>query len=308
MTLKRPIKDGLERKLDDARLAAVWRRVRNERQATRPRAWRLGFVALPLAVVAVALVVWLRVPRETAPLLLADATPVTALATTEQPRTIDLADGSQITLSPGALLQPIANRDRVFGTKLVRGRAEFEVRPGGPRRWLVEAGEVTVEVVGTHFIVDRAPRSVKVLVTRGEVLVRGKGVVGGTQSLRVGQSLQVDDSADATRGNGMATSGSAPGEVVVASQPPAAYQIMAERIAGADPHLPDAVKLKLRGQPEHSFSARICVGTDGIVSDVSVLQGIAGADDSLQETLRQWRYAPQPIPVCFVTQLVFSIE
>ena len=37
----------------------------------------------------------------------------------------------------------------------------------------------------------------------------------------------------------------------------AAYQIMAERIAGDDPHLSDAVKLKLRGLPERSFSAQL---------------------------------------------------
>jgi hypothetical protein len=105
----------------------------------------------------------------------------------------------------------------------------------------------------------------------------------------------------------------APAPAAAATEPPAApaalpYQITAQRIAGADPHLPDAVKRRLRGQPEHSFVTQICVGSDGAVTDVSVLQGIAGADDSLVATLRQWRYVPQPIPVCFVTQLVFSVE
>ncbi len=326
--LERPIKRTLARKLDDARLASVWRRVRDERLQARPRRRRLVFAAVPLTLVAVALLVWLRVPATTAPLKLADASPLSAIATTQQPRTVDLDDGSHITLSPGGLLQTVANRDRVFGTKLVHGRAEFEVRPGGPRRWLVHAGGVTVEVVGTHFTVDRAAHSVAVAVSRGEVLVRGKGVVGGAQSLRVGQSLQVADddessgdaataaTATATAATAIETAAttadhpaSAPADILQPPAPPLAYRRnTVERIAGADPHLPDAVKRRLRGQPDHSFSAQICIGTDGAVADVSVLQGIAGADESLLATLRQWKYTPQSVPVCFVTQLVFSVE
>lgn len=306
MTLRQPIKDGLERKLDDARLAAVWRRVRQARRGrSSQRAWRLAFVALPLA--AVAVVLWLRLPRTVAPLKLADATSLAApdaITTTEAPRTVDFDDGSRITLSPGGLLQTVANQGRVFGTKLVRGRAEFRVRPGGPRRWIVQAGRVTVEVVGTHFVVDRGPRVVSVAVHRGEVLVRGAAVDGGAKSLHVGESLAVPDVPEPTApGEADAT---APADTTAPA--PAAYQIATERIAGADPHLPDAVKRRLRGKPEQSFSARICVGTDGSVADVTVLQGIAGADDSLTATLRAWRYAAQPIPVCFVTQLVFSVE
>ena len=323
MTLRQPIKDGLERKLDDARLAAVWRRVRQARQGrSSMRAWRLALVALPLA--AVALVFWLRVPRTVAPLKLADASSpaapdsIATMATDEAPRTVDFDDGSRITLSPGGLLQTVANQGRVFGTKLVRGRAEFRVRPGGPRRWIVQAGRVTVEVVGTHFVVDRGPRAVSVAVHRGEVLVRGAAVAGGAKSLHVGESLAVPDVPEPATlaAPGQAPPPSADGVTPPDSTapadstapPPAAYQIATERIAGADPHLPDAVKRRLRGKAEQSFSARICVGTDGNVADVTVLQGIAGADESLTATLRAWRYATQPIPVCFVTQLVFSVE
>ncbi|HEX4457362.1 MAG TPA: hypothetical protein VIA18_05305, partial [Polyangia bacterium] len=162
---------------------------------------------------------------------------------------------------------------------------------------------VTVEVVGTHFVVDRAPRTVSVTVHRGEVLVRGAAVAGGARSLHVGESLAVPDVSD----DAPATN-DAPAPAVASAPAPAAYQIATERIAGADPHLPDAVKRRLSGKPEQSFSARICVGTDGAVADVTVLRGIAGADDSLVATLREWKYAPQPIPVCFVAQLVFSVE
>jgi hypothetical protein len=54
--------------------------------------------------------------------------------------------------------------------------------------------------------------------------------------------------------------------------------------------------------------ARVCVDRGGAVSDVVVMQGIVGAEAQLTAALRTWRYRAQPIPVCFVMQLVFSVE
>jgi hypothetical protein len=39
-----------------------------------------------------------------------------------------------------------------------------------------------------------------------------------------------------------------------------------------------------------------------------VLSGIPGADADIVATLRAWRYKPQAIPVCFVTQLTYDIQ
>ena len=57
-----------------------------------------------------------------------------------------------------------------------RGGVRFEVEPDGPRRWTIETGLATVEVVGTVFEVERAPGAVDVRVERGVVVVRGERV------------------------------------------------------------------------------------------------------------------------------------
>jgi periplasmic protein TonB len=88
----------------------------------------------------------------------------------------------------------------------------------------------------------------------------------------------------------------------------APHALDAQKIAGALPHLPSSVRSARRGLGDTNFTARICVDQSGRVSSVSVLQNIPGADDSILATLREWRYKPQPIPVCFITQLVFDVE
>lgn len=310
MTMQRPIKEYLETQTSEARLASVWQHIRARRAPRRHP--RVGWVLAPLALAA-AFLLWSR--RPVAPLLLASQDSIGVLeAPRQQLRTIDTNDGSQILLSPGGRLETVVNANRVFDTRLVHGRAEFNVRPGGPRRWLVHAGRVTVEVVGTHFIVDRSAAKVSVTVTRGEVMVRRAGS-DGARSLRVGESIEMNDPPAAPTPPSTPANAAAPVDEEPESAPEPAtrpetllFRTTAQRIAGADPHLPDAVKRRLKGQPEHSFVTQICVGNDGAVTDVSVVQGIPGADDALVATLRQWRYQPQPIPVCFVTQLVFSVE
>jgi hypothetical protein len=57
--------------------------------------------------------------------------------------------------------------------------------------------------------------------------------------------------------------------------------------------------------------ARVCVGADGLVRDVRVLQGISpAADDAVAGKLRAWRYQPylvqgRPVPFCYTTRIVF---
>jgi hypothetical protein len=86
------------------------------------------------------------------------------------------------------------------------------------------------------------------------------------------------------------------------------HALDAERIAGATPHLPAAVIDAHRGLGESRFVARMCVDTAGVVSSVTVLAGIPGADADIVATLRGWRYKPQPIPVCFVTELLYDVQ
>ena len=88
----------------------------------------------------------------------------------------------------------------------------------------------------------------------------------------------------------------------------APHALDAERIAGAMPHLPPQVIDARRGLGDAAFTARICVGQSGAVSSVTVLAGIPGADDAIVAALRSWRYKPQPIPVCFISQFLYDIQ
>jgi hypothetical protein len=70
-----------------------------------------------------------------------------------------------------------------------------------------------------------------------------------------------------------------------------------------DPSLPPQAR---KGRGEKVFFAKICVGRDGRVFRVEVLQGIPGADEEMKNTILQWRYKPQPVDICFPSRWIFS--
>lgn len=103
-------------------------------------------------------------------------------------RTLSFDDGSSIQMNQGAALSVLNNEGSSFITKLNEGRARFSVQPGGPRRWVIEAGDVSVEVVGTVFTVERDARGTSVSVERGTVIVNGNvpnGAVTLTRGMRI---------------------------------------------------------------------------------------------------------------------------
>jgi len=190
----------------------MWQKIRAGRQSPRRR-WELA--GLPVAVAAVA-AVWLLWPLDpSAPPT--SATPSAAAARWAVPEAFDVSadasaerfeldDGSSIELAPGSRLTTIEAGEARFVTLLERGRATFEVVPGGPRRWVVESGLATIEVVGTAFEVHREASRVRVLVRRGVVLVRGERVPERVARLVAGDSLVVED-----RSSGRAEMGSRSG-------------------------------------------------------------------------------------------------
>lgn len=103
----------------------------------------------------------------------------------------ELDDGSRIEVDRGRLTT-LENTERSLVLLLAEGRASFDVRPGGPRRWSIEAGLATVEVVGTRFTVTRGADHVVVEVERGVVLVRGATVASRVQRLIAGERLVVE--------------------------------------------------------------------------------------------------------------------
>jgi len=114
-----------------------------------------------------------------------------ANSTLHAPRDVDFGDGAIVNVHAGARLDVLEQSDRAVVLALRRGFSQFDIRPGGARRWRIESGGVTVEVVGTRFSVERRDTCVQVAVQRGRVLVRGQGVTDQVQSLEAGKSLLV---------------------------------------------------------------------------------------------------------------------
>jgi transmembrane sensor len=185
--LQAPLKPLMDDSLDAARVQRMWRRL--ERAPSRRRVpARLALGTLALSVVAaLAMMRW------------SEAGPLAALGggalRLDQPH-VTLSDGSHIGVAADSELQLLENDGRDFGLALTRGRAQFVVTPGGPRRWRIECGLVSVQVVGTEFTIDREPSSVRVEVRHGIVEVRGARVEGGVQRLRAGQTIQVADTPE----------------------------------------------------------------------------------------------------------------
>ena len=88
---------------------------------------------------------------------------------------LTLRDGSSVRPSRGAQVR--LTRDEASRTELslAQGRARFEVTPNPQRRFRVEAGPVTVEVLGTMFDVERLDEQSRVSVHRGRVRVLWEG-------------------------------------------------------------------------------------------------------------------------------------
>lgn len=195
--LPTPVRKVLRSGLDDLAAGRIWRRLEQRRAASARVRRRAGTWAASLAALlafGVALLV-LRHPGETpgalrlvgGPELTGMSAPATA------PRSFAFSDGSRVGLGPGGRLDVAENDGKALVAILAPGTARFDVQPGGPRRWTIECGLATVEVVGTSFVLDREPGRLHVAVERGVVLVRGDRVPDRIQRLTQGQSLDVTD-------------------------------------------------------------------------------------------------------------------
>jgi len=201
--LTAPLREVLGHDLQEAGIARMWSRI-STNEVDHQEAWfeRLGFrrpvyLLLVASFLAGYLLVF-RFPSE-GPLLIegqgeiSGALNSAAAGTRRKPshvgaQNIHLRDGSRIGVFGEAELAVLSNDSDTFVTSLRSGKVEFYVKPGGPRRWLIEAGAVSVEVVGTHFVVERSTRGTIVSVKKGVVLVRGN-VPSGELRLTAGQSV-----------------------------------------------------------------------------------------------------------------------
>jgi transmembrane sensor len=185
-----PLRVHLRDDLDESQVKSMWERIDHTPGRAR-RPWLLLCVASAALVLLV--VGALRDGREPEPqqlALLSGKTPH-VLSAADTPKASRFDDGSQVSLSGGARLEVLRNDARSFVTALRRGGATFDVKPGGPRHWIVEAGELSVEVVGTRFRVERQGETTRVSVDHGIVLVRGERVPGGSVRLTAGTSFEL---------------------------------------------------------------------------------------------------------------------
>lgn len=193
--LPNPIGEALREGGSELGAQRVWGRLSKtleRRPRRRPVRALLAVAAVFLAIVAT----WAGWPREVlepGPLTVAGE-PLCErhlLALQQVPTAIALADGSVLRSVQPARLELLENSAHVFSVFLHSGEVQFEVQPGGPRRWTIETGLVTVEVVGTKFNVARSGGGVRVSVERGVVLVRGERVPNRVRRLEHGQTFEL---------------------------------------------------------------------------------------------------------------------
>jgi transmembrane sensor len=193
-----PLRPLLRDGFTEAHVQRVWHGIRNgsawpsSRRRHARWAWSGAAVAAAVGLVLV-FHFWPRYPVARGPLELAGGGLPTVLVVSppEPGRLVGLADGSRMTLVSGTRLDVVANDGHAFFTVLRRGGGAFQVRPGGQRRWVVECGLATIEVVGTEFSLHRSPGRLEVSVVRGSVSVLGDNVSERQQVLKAGERLVV---------------------------------------------------------------------------------------------------------------------
>jgi transmembrane sensor len=210
--LDAPVKDLLRTVTTEASIARMWNRIeargRVERRAPLQRpsaahrfAWAAALLVIVGGVVGLALHARGTAPSRGAATLaragavvLADGSPLRLARAKERTR-LALSDGSSLELDEEAAIEALENSDTAVHLRQSRGGVLYDIKPGGPRRWTIEYGSVTVEVIGTSFRIEHTGSVLRVEVLRGTVLVRADRVAGRAKLITAGMRLEVDDPA-----------------------------------------------------------------------------------------------------------------
>jgi transmembrane sensor len=274
-----PIKEQLRDVADEPTLQRMWAGIA-ARTSRPPRADRrpLGLALCALGGAAAVAAALGFVERDRGPLHLADGHPIAMVTAPPSGARLSLSDGSSIELSAGARFEPVESSGSTFLAILQRGDAAFDVRPGGPRRWQIECGLATVEVVGTRFRCERRSDALRVSVQRGVVLVRGERVPDRVRRLSADESLEIAEPAPAPAAATAAaaepdSSLSQPGgdRVGERGDHPAAASVSWRELAGRGRHREAFDTLGARGLRRES--ARLGVADLLALADVARLSG-----------------------------------
>jgi TolA-binding protein len=182
-----------------------------------------------------------------------DAVATQMVAPGDAANVLRTTDGSTITLDGSESQAHLSDQSpQHIAVRLDRGRGHFEVTKNPQRTFEVEAGAVTVTVVGTEFVVERRQEQTWVQVTRGTVRVSWPG---GEQLLRApAENLFPPPSTEVAEQP--ARPGDEPGQAAgrqdTGSGGPSAAALLAEadnaRVAGRDD---EAMRLLRRVMREH---------------------------------------------------------
>jgi transmembrane sensor len=204
-TLPRPLSELFATREPEARLNRVWSGIasRRRRRQLSPLVWALvGTLAGCLLTLAVLVL-------QNHPSLRIGKTPPDRLESVIEPRhaarVVDFGEGARVRVGAGGRLEVLEHSEQRVTLALRRGLSQFDIQPGGARRFRIECAGVAVEVVGTQFSVERSPRAVRVEVQRGRVLVRGAEVPSGVRALDAGGVLVVETASEAGKRLGEAT-------------------------------------------------------------------------------------------------------
>jgi len=262
------LKRALREPHDEARAHRNWEAITRRRYPTPKLGARFAMgSALVLGLgVAVALVT-LALPHAPGPLVRENGARAQGML---DQREIALDDGSVITLEDGARLEVLENTGDHVRFWLHEGVAHFDVVPGGPRRWAIETGLVTVEVLGTAFSVARTVESVTVAVARGSVLVRGPTAPDGMRRLGAGESLTLPAGEQPTVAR--VESAPAPAEATPEARArPHAHETVApienededeDEIEAAAPRLRDVDALRAAGRIDEAVTLLDAISND----------------------------------------------
>jgi len=204
-SLRTPLSSYLRDPVVEPQVARIWRNVQRRRNAPSATMRAVLVWATVGAIMGVSVMVALESirtrtrhvaafePAAAGPLLMASGHPIETcdVGANAPARTVELSDGSRMEVQSSSHLEPLASSSTEVVFRLAFGRVVFDVVPGGPRHWVVEAGIASVEVVGTRFVVTRAADRVRVEVERGVVLVRGATVPDGVTRVQAGGAIDV---------------------------------------------------------------------------------------------------------------------
>lgn len=83
--------------------------------------------------------------------------------------------------------------------------------------------------------------------------------------------------------------------------------IKKQLLYGPSPHLPDSLKARYLDDLVIG-TYKICIGPDGAVRSVEPILPIFGATKAIVNTLSSWRFAPLPVPICYLQFLEFHVD